>query len=418
MEMTASKQSVYHIAIRYAALASRPALIWLLVMLDMSTEAAGLGSLILVASIIGMAMSNESHLQLYATIFGQGASSNKLLHRLLLGYLHSLTTHMVLITIPAFVACLWLFPKVNPWLAIGLALAERVSDEVLRMKLYRKEWDRWTVLLLGKNLIPASLTFVAITCLPKAVEAWYTMGALAFAVWLLSAESKAVLRALRGALRRLPNISYIRSYLLSYSRVLSIRQIAAILSLNLIALDRYVGMNIWSGSDMAYIVLVGQIISGIFFVIEAKHLSEHRANFINSSAKLKDFWTWRPYISLILACALASATIFFVGTNLSVLPEMPTNSYIAVGLMLLNYGIFYLSLPLSDYLYYRGWSKHIAIGHVLTFAVCATLMLTFNEFQAPYAVLSIMTAALIGRAVILVLATKKIDASLGLITNS
>jgi hypothetical protein len=97
---------------------------------------------------------------------------------------------------------------------------------------------------------------------------------------------------------------------------------------------------------------------------------------------------------------------------------MPTNSYIAVGLMLLNYGIFYLSLPLSDYLYYRGWSKHIAIGHVLTFAVCATLMLTFNEFQAPYAVLSIMTAALIGRAVILVLATKKIDASLGLITNS
>lgn len=408
--MSASKQSLHHLGLRYAALASKPALIWLLVTSGRTSEAAGLGSLMLVASIIGMAMSNEAHLQIYAAIFSRVPSSRSKLQRLLNGYLTSLVTHIVLILIPAFVVCLLLFPKVDPFLAVGLALAERISDELLRIKLYRKEWDRWTILLLAKNIVPALPALAAIFLLSGTVELYYTLSALLFSAFLLSLEGKAVLRALLQAFRRLPDWRSLASYISSYVRVLSLRQVAAILSLNVVLLDRYLGMSIWSDTQVAYIVLAGQIVNGIFFVLEAKYLSEHRANFIDPTAKLEAFWHWLPYFILIFGCTIATTAIFVIGTNFGLLPAMAPTLYVAVGFMIINYAIFYMSIPLNDYLYYRGYSKPLAFGHATIFIAYAIAISLWGAIQKPLGVVAVLTAALVVRALLLHVASRRLAA--------
>lgn len=399
--MSASKQSLHHIGLRYAALASKPALIWLLVTSGRTSEAAGLGSLMLVASIIGMAMSNEAHLQIYAAIFGRVPSSRPKLQRLLNGYLKSLVTHIVLIIVPAFVVCFLLFPKVDPFLAVALALAERISDELLRIRLYRKEWDRWTILLLAKNTVPALPTLTAIFLLSGAVELYYTLGALLFAAFLLKLESRQVLRAILYAFRGLADWRGLTSYMSSYIRILSLRQVAAILSLNVVLLDRYLGMSIWNDAQIAYIVLAGQIVNGIFFILEAKYLSEHRANFIDPTARLETFWHWAPYFNLIVGCAIATGGIFVIGTNMGLLPSATSALYLAVGFMIVNYAIFYLSIPLNDYLYYRGYSKSLAFGHAAMFIVYAIAISLCGFVQTPLGVIAVLTGALVVRALLL-----------------
>jgi len=405
--MSASKQSLLHIGLRYAALASKPALIWLLVTSGRTSEAAGLGSLMLVASIIGMAMSNEAHLQIYAAIFSRIPSSRPKLQRLLTGYLQSLVTHIVLIIIPAFVVCVLLFPKVDPFLAVGLALAERISDELLRIKLYRKEWDRWTILLLAKNTVPALPALSAIFLLSGAAELYYTLGALLFAAFLLKLESRAVLRALRHAFRRLADVRGLTTYISSYIRILSLRQVAAILSLNVVLLDRYLGMSIWTDAQVAYIVLAGQIVNGIFFVLEAKYLSEHRANFIDPTARLETFWHWPPYFNLIAVCIIATGAIFVVGTSLGLLPAMASSLYVSVGFMILNYAIFYMSIPLNDYLYYRGYSRPLAFGHATLFIAYAIAISVGGAVQSPLGVIAVLTAALVVRVLLLIVASRR-----------
>lgn len=407
--MSGSSQSLYHIGLRYGALAAKPALIWLLVASGRSSEAAALGTLMLVSSVIGMAMSNEAHLKLFATLFSEADQSKKVIYQQLLQYLHSLVTHIALIVIPAAVLCIWLFPKVNPALAVGLALAERISDELLRIKLYRKEWDRWTSLLAAKNIIPAMTAISTIFFVEGSADLSYALGGLAFSLIVLSGESKSTLRALKSALTKLPNARYVASYLSIYMRILAARQLAAILALNVVLLDRYVGMNIWTDGETAYILLGGQIVNGIFFALEAKHLSEHRANFINALAQLSSFWRWRPYIKLVAFCAMAAGIIFAAGTAAGFLPEMRTQLYMAVGFLILNYAVFYLSIPFNDYLYYRGYARPLAVGHVAMFMVYAISILTLDALQPPPASLAFLAGLLVFRALLLIVAQKRID---------
>lgn len=392
---------------RYGALASKPALMWLLVAWGRSVEAAALGSLMLVASLVGMAMSNEAHLQLYAAIFGRTRSHSGL-YRLLSHYVHSIITHIVLIAIPAIVTCAWLFPKVNPLLAVGLALAERVSDELLRIKLYRKEWTHWTILLLAKNFAPALPALVGIFWL-GGPDICYTLGALVFSTWLLSLEGRPVWKAIGRASQNLTKLKYLRSHLSSYIRVLAARQVAAILSLNVVLLDRYVGMNLWNTKYVAYLVLAGQIVNGVFFVVEAKHLSEHRANFIDSNSRLSVFWEWKPYIYMIVACMISAGMIFLIGTRIGILPHMPSNLYGAVVFLIANYAIFYLSMPFNDYLYYRGQAKPIAVGHASIFITYSALVVSIVVLQQPEVSLALLTAILACRAALLNMAWKRFD---------
>ena len=409
-EVIDSKQSLFHVGMRYAALASRPALIWLLVVSGRPAEAAALGSLLLVASVISMVMSNEAHLQLYATIFAPLASANKKRHRLLSQYLHSIVMHIVLLLVPAYGLCLLFFPTVNPLLAIGLALADRIADELLRIRLYRKHWTPWTFLLLGKHVAAALPALVALLWFKASVEAWYVAGALLYSIWLLSLAETAVLRALPSALSKLADLRAIISYISLYARVLFPRQVAAILCLNVVVLDRYVGMNIWSHQDVAYIVMAGQIINGLFFLLEAKQLSEHRANFIDPTKSLEKFWIWRPYIQLMLACAVGATLIFAAGTSLGFLPAMSTHMYGAVGVMICSYAVFYISLPFNDYLYYRGKAKSLAIAHALVYAIYAFLIFKIPVLQLPLAGLSLLLFVLMLRVIALWIARRQFDA--------
>jgi hypothetical protein len=407
--MPNSSQSVYHLGLRYGALTTKPALIWLLVAIGRSSEAAALGTLMLVSTVIGMAMSNEAHLKLFALLFSETDQPKKAVYRELLKYLHSLVTHIVLMFIPAIVLCIWLFPNVNPVLAVTLALAERISDELLRIRLYRREWGRWTLLLLAKNLIPALAAMLSILFLEDSVDLSFALGGLVFALILLRISTRSTLRALKDAFTRLPNTQYVAAYLGHYARFLLVRQLAALLSLNVVLLDRYVGMNIWNNNQTAYILLMGQIVNGIFFALEAKHLSEHRANFINSTARLAGFWRWRPYVKHLAFCAVAAGIIFVAGTGGGLLPEMPTQSYIAVCILIINYAAFYLSVPFNDYLYYRGYAQWLAFGHAAIFLVYAISIFTFDALQSPPGALSFLAGLLIFRALLLAVAWKHID---------
>lgn len=394
--MAKSSQSLYHIGLRYAALASKPGLIWFLVASGASGAAVEIGSLALVASLIGLAMGNESHLQLYTAHFSEQHQSSRTLFRHLLRYHQALMTHVILIAGPALLVCVALFPKVNPFLALVLGLAERVSDELLRFLLYRKEWNRWTAWLLAKSVVPAAAALVALM-FKGAVGLAFTLASILFAGALIAGSGRAVHKALVLAIRKLPDLRFIRSYLLIYARVLFPRQAAAILGLNVILLDRYIGMNVWNQHDLAYLLLAGQIISGVFFVVEAKFLSEHRANFINQAMTLARFWRWRPYILLLALCLLACGAGFSVGTILGLLPSVRQELYVAAALLAINCCLFYITIPLNDYLYYRGQAARLALAHAALFSVYVLLVAGVEDLQTPAIALSMLMAVLLIR---------------------
>lgn len=399
--MSRPNQSLYHIGLRYAALASKPALIWFLVATGSPSAAVQIGSLMLVASLIGMALSNEAHLQFYAAVFSERRQSDRALFSHLSTYLHALVTHILLIAVPAFIACVLFFPKVDPVLALVLAFAERVADELLRFRLYKKEWNRWIAQLVAKSAVPAVAVVIALAFSAEAVGWAYVLASLAFSLALLAKAGRVVRKAIKVAFKRLPNAEYIRSYLLSYMRLLSLRQIAAILGMNVVVLDRYVGMTIWSQNDIAYLLLAGQIVNGIFFALEAKFLSEHRANFINEDANLASFWRWKPYLTLIALCIVLAAGVFAGCTVVGVLPMVEGHLYLAVGLMVMSYALFYSSIPLNDYLYYRRKHLQLSMMHLAFFSIYAGLVVSVPSLHPPVVALSILVVLLLVRLITL-----------------
>jgi hypothetical protein len=407
--MPASKQSLHHIGLRYLALASKPALLWLLVVTGSSAAAVEVGALILVASLIGMAMSNEAHLQFYAAIFSTRQPPRSRLFQHLVDYLRALATHIILITGPVLVVCMVFFPTVNPLLAIMLSFAERVSDEILRFRLYCKEWGTWITLLIAKSAVPG-LTAISAIFVSRDLVGWgYAVASLVFTLGLLIWAGRAVHRALKRALQKLVDRKYVLSYIKHYGRVLSLRQTAAILGVTVVLLDRYVGMSIWQQAETAYILLAGQIVNGVYFAAEAKFLAENRANFVNQDLKMQNFWSWRHYLLLLTLCFFGCGAIFTVATMLNLLPEAGPDIYLSVLFMVINYAVFYASVPLNDYVYYRGGYRGLALGHALLFAVFASVIVGVDALHSPPITLAILVAMLMLRMLWLFRAKRALD---------
>jgi hypothetical protein len=399
--MSDGKQSAYHIAARYLALTSKPALLWLLIATDNHQAAATLGSLWLAAGILGMILGNESHLALYVRLFNHSENNALGTTRELRLYTRTLSTHLILLLIPLSIGAKYVFPSIDTVWVVALAIGERISDEALRIRLYRKEWNQWCFLLLVKNFAPAIFAFAVARSLPDQLTSSYVLATLVFSLALVAFADPAVHRALRWSAKEIFRASTIYSYARSYCCILLPRQVASILGINIVLMDRYVGMNLWQTETIAITILIGQLVNGVFFAAEAIHLVEHRANFVNPSINFDRFWRWRPYVKLLLLCAAASSSIVVIA--LYILPSDAKAGVMKIGILsILNYFTFYASLPVNDYVYYRGGARILAFMHFVFYVVFAFVCIVIEPMRDPVFVMTLLLIVLSLRAGFLV----------------
>lgn len=397
--MHGETQRPTHVAARYAALASKPALLWLLLFTGYANESAEIGKLMLAAAIVSIVLGNESHLQFYRVYFS-GAASRTTLLRSLRSYIRSLGLHMIILFPLIFIASSSIFPSVDIWLLLLLGIADRVSDEILRIRLYRKEWSYWTRLLFLKHAIPSFLALVILVYKPNWSPHAYVVGNLLFSIYmLLMAMDKGMIKIVAFTIGKVPSIIEIRKYIRIYMFQLFPRQMTAVLAANIILLDRFIGMNFWSSEEIGVIILTGQIIGGVFFITEAKYLSEKRSEFVDNRLNFADFWSWRPYIAVVFACALACASIIIGGQFTGLIPTLSRDGLLVAAVLILSGILFYISIPLKDYLYYRDVIMPLFGLHALLCGIYCLLAIVVMPIKNPILLTTLLMVILLIRTI-------------------
>lgn len=396
--VAANPQRHWHVLARYLALASRPALIWLLIRTANADAAAEIGKLIISAAIVSIFLGNEAHLEYYRAEFSHYRGWTTQRYRKLQEYLRSFVTHCTLILPLSLALSYLLFPSVNPIALTVLALAERISDECLRIVLYQKRWSEWTGRLLAKHFIPFGMTFLLTVVAPSWVPTAYILASCVVATALVAVSDSTARRALFCVIREPMLPGQLRGYVARYGQHLALRQIAAVLAANILLIDRLVGMNFWTAHQTANVILVGQIVSGVFFITDAKYLAQYRAEFINPDLAFKDFWRWRSYLVVIAGCTLVSLGIVFIGRNTGLLASLSELNDLAILTLIINAGIYFGSVPLNDFVYYRGLTRSLAAVHVGLVLAFLTVALSFASMTTPTMLIGLSFVLLLIRA--------------------
>lgn len=387
--------------IRYAALAFKPALIWLLLISGSTEESAEVGKLMLSAAIISIVLGNESHLVYYRLRFS-GNSSPIVLHRTFRKYLRSLYLHILVLLPFVFIAANFLFPSIEISFLLALGITERVTDEVLRIKLYKKEWSKWTVLLLIKHAAPSAVTLIVSFLFPAWAPNAYVLSSMLFCIYIiLKKTDREVPISIKKTINRRINIGEVLIYSKTYLKKLFPRQLTAVISVNFLLLDRLVGMNYWSSEQIGLVIMFGQIIGGLFFLAEVKYLSEKRSEFIDSRLRFKEFWHWKPYLKLIAICGLLSLMVIYFGEFSKLLPIFSKKDTFIAPLLIISSMLYYSVIPLNDYLYYRGATRLLVWMHVALSAIYCFVGLLILTNQSPVALTGLLIGLLFLRASLL-----------------
>ena len=377
-----SKDYIYFICARVIGIGIKPLLLIYFLNYHFVSEAASISKLFLILSGTLVLYGVPVHFNYYKRIFDKGEKFLKLRKPFNI-YLTHLFIHGLLITPIVYILILSVTQNIFfSTLILILLLSEKAFDEIQRFFQFSKEFGKWSIHFLLKNLIPFFLVLIYSQCKLPHPDYFYILTAILCTIF---SNIYFVPKFIQTYLKK--NILSInKEKTIDYIKVLKEKHwkrfAQSISSANILTADKWVASILYPELFFSELMIISQISNGINIGSSNLIIAHRRKELLQSKNSIKSLWMngKAPLIIFLLGIIVFIALIVFK-SMFQQLNEITL--FLALG-VLCSYLTFALTGPFIEYLFWNGNIKITLLIDSLYFIITLSsgvLLYFYGNYQ-------------------------------------
>ncbi len=334
----------------------RPAILAILSKGGYAAEAYEIGLYYFIIATSYVVFHTDAHIQFYKEQYSNLKSSKIKTTKALRQYVGDKISHIIIFAPLIFLGLtFYLNDSLNAFVFTILLIIERIFDEWMRMFLFKnkyKTWSKWFLMKSSVLAISVGWSVYSQTSIITNIGIGLTL----LTIFLIfNKENTIIYRHLKFAWNSLSGA--LKAYREAYIKKYFINQVAAILAINVIQIDKWYVGSVFKNNIFVEIVLISQICSIFAIFVDNFIISINRARFIDINNKINQLMKWK-ILSWSGFIYWLIGSIFFVFFS-NVIGIFNLGSEVKV-MIILGFMIFGFTAPLTEFFYWRYPRKQAA----------------------------------------------------------
>lgn len=369
---------------RVVSMLIKPLLIWMVLRKDYQAEADLIALFYLVLASVMVLLNNEAHFFYYKSYFNTEKQENALLITQAKLYIKRLLIHGISFFVLIYIAT---FIMIGDWVLstvfVVLIYLEKVFDEVQRMLQYKKEFTKWSVLILFKTTIPF------IVCLIFIKKANFLINGYFIALFLvgffpLLYIKKSYFKLFYSVITtiRKQDFGY---YFIDYFKKLIFNQIQSFSSRNIPLLDRII-IRFLAPGFLAEYTIICQLASLSVMGVDFFLISHRRSDYLEKTKTIFSI-VKKQYLIATYVLIFAGISAMFLVIKYFNFMNLNNFSGIIVFIIAAYYTTFAISQHFALFAFWRKPRKTTILVDIIFYTISVLSIILFqNHFSLLYVI--------------------------------
>ena len=350
----------------------KPLLLWVLIKRESNDASYFVANYYFLIGATFIIFNSESHIEYYKKKFGNNFYSTDMTLFEYVRYIKYTVWHVSFFVPVLFFGYFFYFIdlKISLFFCV-YSIIEKVWDEFQRYMIFNQEYRSWSIWFIYKTLAFSLSVLVSEFFDTNLAEIIFTMLLVhIILLFYFKLKSKKIIFLIYRLLKKINLKKYIKIY---KTRIFT-AQILAILSINVLQIDKWIVKFDDANELFTELVLIGQAGSIYLVIIDNIFFSRNRDVYVKKNVDIKCVLNW-PFLFLVSVIYILTFT-YLASASENYIDLKKISIFNAI-LIILFYIVIGLTKPLTEFLFWHySRSKALAIDFTfITLAICASSIL-------------------------------------------